>query len=59
MALAEAFTIFPGLAKAQLFPISTAKSLLKGQFTSIKEVAAKVTRPLTKVSRNGFQECLQ
>jgi hypothetical protein len=36
------------------------KRVLKGQqFTSTEEVTAKVTKALTQVQKNDFQECFQ
>jgi hypothetical protein len=53
--LFESSTIFPGLC-----PVSLNKSVLKGQqFALAGEVSAKLSKELTEVSENGFQEFFQ
>jgi hypothetical protein len=54
-----ASAIFPGLITARLFPVPLRKSGLKGQRFSSPDVTAKAARPLTELSKSGFQECFQ
>jgi hypothetical protein len=47
----------PDLLPPDFFLLSQLKHVLKG-FTSAEEVATKVMRTLTEISKKGFQECL-
>jgi hypothetical protein len=51
---------FPDFSLPDIFPFRWLKPILKVQhFTRIKEVTAEVTRALTEVSKNDFQESFQ